>query len=48
MLRYVKNGMLLLSVAYIVIGMLLLLMPETCSGSATFLVLWCLSPALSA
>ena len=25
MLRYVKNGMLLLSVAYIVIGMLLLL-----------------------
>ena len=29
MLRYVKNGMLLLSVAYIVIGMLLLIMPET-------------------
>ena len=26
MLRYVKNGMLLLSVAYIVIGMLLLIM----------------------
>ena len=29
MLRYVKNGMLLLSLAYIVIGMLLLIMPET-------------------
>ena len=29
MLHYVKNGMLLLSVAYIVIGMLLLIMPET-------------------
>ena len=29
MLRYVKNGMMLLSIAYIVIGMLLLIMPET-------------------
>ena len=29
MLRYVKNGMLLLSVAYIVIGMMLLIMPQT-------------------
>ena len=29
MLRYVKSGMMLLSIAYIVIGMMLLIMPQT-------------------
>ncbi|MBM6901288.1 DUF308 domain-containing protein, partial [Gemmiger formicilis] len=29
MLRYVKNGMLLLSIAFIVLGVLLLVMPQT-------------------
>ena len=49
MLRYVKNGMLLLSLAYIVIGMLLLIMPETSLlWICNILVLWCLSPALYA
>ena len=35
MLRYIKTGMMLLSIAYIVIGMMLLVMPRpVCSGSA--------------
>lgn len=29
MLRYIKNGMMLLSIAYIIIGMMLLIMPQT-------------------
>ena len=29
MLRYIKTGMMLLSIAYIVIGMMLLVMPQT-------------------
>ena len=29
MLRYVKSGMMLMSVAYIVLGLMLLIMPET-------------------
>ena len=29
MLRYVKNGMLVLSIAFIALGLLLLIMPET-------------------
>ena len=49
MLRYVKSGMMLLSIAYIVIGMMLLIMPQTS-------LLWicyafgasCSSPASSA
>lgn len=48
MLRYVKSGMMLMSIAYIVLGLMLLIMPETS-------LLWicyafgvvCLSPALS-
>ena len=48
MLRYVKSGMMLMSVAYIVLGLMLLIMPEpVCYGSATPLAWWCLSPALS-
>ena len=29
MLRYVKSGMMLMSIAYIVLGLMLLIMPET-------------------
>ena len=29
MLRYIKSGMMLLSIAYIIIGMMLLIMPQT-------------------
>ncbi|MBM6901364.1 hypothetical protein H6B10_17085 [Gemmiger formicilis] len=34
MLRYVKNGMLLLSIAFIVLGVLLLVMPPTSKKGA--------------
>lgn len=46
MLRYVKNGMLLLSLLFIVLGVLLLVMPQTSlCGSATPSAPWCCAPA---